>query len=408
VHRKELQQQQLEIDYDQPAIINFVLLNKLYDCTYTLATLSRPTQSFVLLSELDLLNILWRNDALKEKIMRIFGMTRAAKEMAIGRLSTSGPGFLLNQLVTRKGLGGPRRRFGSYQKKAKAFSIDDMQDHLADLWSLEFKNNPTAYDGQGYMLTGSIRTDGFSLQLMGLKLKECNSVKYKRLPEYVALPTRMLSVLSGIDDHLTEIRNVPLHDLLGMSVMDVQTQGVTKLGIDLGQNCVVGVCAILASEQNRPAGQSPTYINLAVKSKAVLQPTFKKRAWLEAQKSAISGTESINDLELRIPPRRGHGADFVAHVNARRAISGQLHEFYNSPRVMSRQYDARRAHEGEFSKITDQLLRMVGGSIGRRKDPDAKIVIGVGLGKFGPGSGLTSMDQAFASYFVRTVSVQNN
>ena len=73
---------------------------------------------------------------------------------------------------------------------------------------------------------------------------------------------------------------------------------------------------------------------------------------------------------------------------------------------MSRQYDARRAHEGEYSKITDQLLRMVGGSIGRRKDPDAKIVIGVGLGKFGPGSGLTSMDQAFASYFVRTVSVQ--
>ncbi|CAO3565409.1 unnamed protein product [Mortierella alpina] len=69
---------------------------------------------------------------------------------------------------------------------------------------------------------------------------------------------------------------------------------------------------------------------------------------------------------------------------------------------MSRQYDARRAHEGEFSKITDQLLRMVGGSIGRRQDTDAKIVIGVKLGKFGPGSGLTSMDQAFASYFVRT------
>ncbi|KAF9287977.1 hypothetical protein BGZ68_000999 [Mortierella alpina] len=45
---------------------------------------------------------------------------------------------------------------------------------------------------------------------------------------------------------------------------------------------------------------------------------------------------------------------------------------------------------------------MVGGSIGRRKDPEAKIVIGVGLGKFGPGSGLTSMDQAFASYFIRT------
>ncbi|KAF9287965.1 hypothetical protein BGZ68_000987 [Mortierella alpina] len=45
---------------------------------------------------------------------------------------------------------------------------------------------------------------------------------------------------------------------------------------------------------------------------------------------------------------------------------------------------------------------MVGGSIGCRKDPEAKIVIGIGLSKFGPGSGLTSMEQAFASYFIRT------
>ncbi|CAO3570129.1 unnamed protein product [Mortierella alpina] len=79
-----------------------------------------------------------------------------------------------------------------------------------------------------------MRTDGFSLQLLALKLKESNSVKYKRLSASVVLPPRMLSTLEGIDDHLTEIRNVPLHDFLGMSAKDVQTQGVTKLGIDLG------------------------------------------------------------------------------------------------------------------------------------------------------------------------------
>ncbi|KAF9561473.1 hypothetical protein EC968_005761 [Mortierella alpina] len=45
---------------------------------------------------------------------------------------------------------------------------------------------------------------------------------------------------------------------------------------------------------------------------------------------------------------------------------------------------------------------MVGGTIGKPKDADKKIVIGVGLGNFGSGSGLTSMDRAFASYFIRT------
>ncbi|KAF9572130.1 hypothetical protein EC968_010216 [Mortierella alpina] len=340
----------------------------------------------------DLLSILWKNDILKARIMRIFEMSRASKDVAAGILSTKGPGFLLNHLITRKGTGGPRRGHDSYQKTAKTFSIGGMKTHLAGLWSKEFKDNPTTYDGRGYMLTGSFRTDGFSLQILALKLKECSSVKYKRLPEYVDLPPRMLSVMSGIDDHLTEIRNVPLLELLDMSQEDVRVQGVTKLGIDLGQKL-----------RQRQKGAQPTYINLAVKSKAVLQPTFKKRAWLEAEKNtAVIGPKSINDLELSIPPRHGQDTDFVAHVNARRETSGQLRDFYSSPRMMSREYDARRAHEGEYSKITDQLLRMVGGTIGRPKDADAKIVIGVGLSKFGSGSGLTSMDQAFASYFIRT------
>lgn len=58
------------------------------------------------------------------------------------------------------------------------------------------------------------------------------------------LRPQTLLVLSGIYDHLTEIRNVPLLKLLDMSQSDVQTQGVSKLSIDLGQNCVVGACAI--------------------------------------------------------------------------------------------------------------------------------------------------------------------
>ncbi|KAF9944115.1 hypothetical protein BGZ72_002784, partial [Mortierella alpina] len=225
VQREELPRSALEADFTQPTIVNFVRLNKLYNSTYTLASHSGPTQSFVLLSELDLLDIFWKNKALKERIMEIFGMSTASKDMAAARLSTNGPGFLLNQLVTRKGTGGQRRGFGSYQKSAKSFSIEDMQDHLADLWSLDFRNNPTTYNGRGYMLTGSIRTDGFSLQLLALKLKECSSVKYKRLPEDVALPPRMLSVLSGIDDHLTEIRHVPLLQLLDMSRADVKEHG---------------------------------------------------------------------------------------------------------------------------------------------------------------------------------------
>ena len=76
-----------------------------------------------------------------------------------------------------------------------------MREHLLKLREPNF--DPRAYTDKGYALYGSIRTDGFRLQLLSFKLKELNSVKYKRLPDDI-LPERITSTVGDVDYYLTE------------------------------------------------------------------------------------------------------------------------------------------------------------------------------------------------------------
>ncbi|KAG0211194.1 hypothetical protein BGX28_008374 [Mortierella sp. GBA30] len=69
--------------------------------------------------------------------------------------------------------------------------------------------------------------------------------------------------------------------------------------------------------------------------------------------------------------------------------------------VLRHQWDARGAYKAEFFAITDSLLGMVGGSIGRRRDSENKVVIAVGLGDFKSKVGLGSVHTSFASFFVQ-------
>ncbi|KAF8937409.1 hypothetical protein BGZ47_009060 [Haplosporangium gracile] len=60
---------------------------------------------------------------------------------------------------------------------------------------------------RGYLLRGSIKTDGRQLQVLAFKLRELLSVRYKRYNSDL-LPDCLLSTTAGTDDHLTEVRNV--------------------------------------------------------------------------------------------------------------------------------------------------------------------------------------------------------
>jgi len=300
-------------------------------------------------------------------------------------------------------------------------------------------------------LRGSFRTDGHRFLLLSFKLKELNSGKYKRLPEN-QLPPRITSTVAGVDYYLTEVRNVvksaqDVMDLWGCDPLEIKV-----LGLDLGQAFVVGASAILPgqtdvdqnpetsgtgqdaimqdvdtlpgqpdSDQNpemiesdqdvdvddsqcldpnvAPPSQKKTqghaFYNLAVSQKAVYQPTLKLRSWTEHRKKEKTEeqTESVADIEWRLPPLRGPDTNVTEYKAISNANHDQLDTFYNGENMLYKRhvYDAKRARQEEFAVITDRLLNMVGGTIGRKREDDNKVAIGIGLGQFSSTSGLSSL-----------------
>ncbi|KAG0059120.1 hypothetical protein BGZ92_006999, partial [Podila epicladia] len=188
--------------------------------------------------------------------------------------------------------------------------------------------DPRAYAQKGYLLRGSIKTNGYQLQVLAFKLRELLSVRYKRYSSDL-LPDRLLTTTAGTDDHLTEVRNVfktkeDVERLLGCTAD--QLASVSYLGIDLGQACVVGSYAYLppgkepkggrnrhrgrrkrGSRGRKPRGSKCSkvktdsraksgmrHINLVAKQKAVAQPTLKHRRWMETQKAkALKKTSTL-------------------------------------------------------------------------------------------------------------------
>jgi hypothetical protein len=60
--------------------------------------------------------------------------------------------------------------------------------------------------------------------------------------------------------------------------------------------------------------QTTRYSDLAVKRKAVSQPTYSFASWLEGRKENTTGASTgriIQDIETALPPRKGEGALFL-------------------------------------------------------------------------------------------------
>ncbi|KAI7816380.1 hypothetical protein BC939DRAFT_482080 [Gamsiella multidivaricata] len=113
-----------------------------------------------------------------------------------------------------------------------------------------------------------------------------------------------------------------------------------------------------------------TYYNLAVKQKAIYQPTFKHRCWMEGQKSVVpDGIESTSDIETKLPSQRSGGVSLAIYLTELEKVQGRLNEFYNgNNRLMKHKWD--------------RLLNVLGGSIDRKGDEVNKVVIEIRLGKF--------------------------
>lgn len=434
------------IDSNVSAIENFIRLSKIDGGRRKSVPLTPVEQPFILFSETDLVNIFWSNPILKDWLSKKVPLMDGAKP-ALGDvaewLSTQAPGFLISRLLTdigrvdvkdskgkspTKAKEKRRRRNGPRSFDATTMSQKSMREHLSMLQKPDF--DPRSYTDKGYALYGSIRTDGFRLQLLSFKLRELNGVRYHRLSKDL-LPDKITSTIGGVDYFLSEIRNVVKTKDDVTRLWRCEPDKVQIIGLDLGQSYVVGASALLPNgryvknghnnggpnldgdvqmvELDDPSKAGKFY-NFVVKQKAVYQPIFKNRRWMEEEKkkSGPSNSESIMDIENSLPPRAGEGSDFLKHVEHLDKAAMILTKFYNGDsRFKKRKWDAKKALEAEFAVITDRVLSIVGGSVSRRRDESCKVVIAMGLGKFSSNSKLSSLHESFMSYFVQKVSLVN-
>ncbi|KAF9913876.1 hypothetical protein FBU30_002986, partial [Linnemannia zychae] len=301
------------------------------------------------------------------------------------------PGLLIKSFLADIGLTGlssRQRRKAGHRGAIEMPSFEEYESHLNMLDSEDFR--PESYLTKKYVPRGTIRTDGFLLQILCFKRRELYSVKYKRLPED-RLPSRLVTTFHGTGDYLTEIRNVlsSPEDVTDLWP-NVDPRSIKILALDAGQAFVVGAYAHLPhSEQAHdlahkttstfetpspimsattlPAPPQPSQIltqtpsshqntafhhNLAVNQKAVMQPTFRWRRWLEEEKTVTPEgfSDSVAKIESQLPPLRGADANVNNYVAILEQVEDQLVAFYNGKnnKYKRNMWDAERSKYIEY------------------------------------------------------------
>ncbi|KAF8936350.1 hypothetical protein BGZ47_009551, partial [Haplosporangium gracile] len=202
------------------------------------------------------------------------------------------------------------------------------------------------------------------------------------------------------------------NDMEGVVATVPQESTLTTTAATTGQHTTLG--AIIQDSSIIPMAQTSSttplstprsiFFNLAVKSKTVYQPTFRFRRWSESEKHVVpeGEKESIHAIETRLPPLKGPGASVMNYVKELELVEERLKAFYNghNHNYKKHQWDMVRARHMEYQLLADRLLKVVEGGLGIRSNPQDPVIIGVGLGKFGTSSGLSSLHSSFWSYFI--------
>ncbi|KAF9188467.1 hypothetical protein BGZ51_000556, partial [Haplosporangium sp. Z 767] len=161
----------------------------------------------------------------------------------------------------------------------------------------------------------------------------------------------LTSTVGGTDYWLTEARNVVKTQQDVVALWRCRPEEIKIFGLDLEQACVVGASALLPkepagagldqggdapakgpSDATKSAPSPAVYYSLAVKQEAIYQPIFKYRRWLEEQKQQVPSevTESISDIESRLPSLCVDDANFTNYVKEVEDVKERLDGFYNA------------------------------------------------------------------------------
>ncbi|GJJ75571.1 putative transposase [Entomortierella parvispora] len=117
----------------------------------------------------------------------------------------------------------------------------------------------------------------------------------------------------------------------------------------------------------------------------------------------IDAEESIADILRRLPPLHGPQASFTKYMQEMEKVAEKLDAFYGSQKYKKRHWDLKKAMEAEFAIMADRIMKSFGGSIGRRRRPDEKVLVAIGQGGSRYNKGLESMDSTFTAYLIRVL-----
>ncbi|KAG0288492.1 hypothetical protein BGZ98_004250, partial [Dissophora globulifera] len=378
------------IQEDRTAIENYIALNDLIPNRWRIAPLTSSKQAFVSFSEKELASFFWKRPLLKQRLLdlaRLDGTTVTSMVGLDAWIGGLAPGPIIKNFVCDidpTGLSNRRRRRCGHRAAVSIKSLDAIRSHL----QMIKETKPKDYHAKGYLPRGSIRTDGFRVQILAYKVRERQDAHFKRLPQE-DLPDRLTSTVAGTEYYLTEIGNViKAKEDIEMLWPGKDIQRMKILTLDGGQACVFGAFAHLPMGLgSRDKGKDK------VKDNAGDGSSQQKEAIPEKEE------ESIQNIESRLPSVRGSASSIVYYVKELQHVEDRLKTFYagDDHGFQRRQWDHARARQMEYQAMAERLVGIVGGSLGRRVEDnpdDDPVLIGIGLGQF-KSNRLSSLHSSF-------------
>ncbi|KAF9537618.1 hypothetical protein EC957_007865 [Mortierella hygrophila] len=324
------------IQDDISAVENFLQLNRITGNRRRIIPLTSFELPFMSFTEPEFASFFWKRESLKTQLADLVAEDGSPANTLVditNWIAGKGPGIIIKQFnadVAPQVKTSRQRRKAGHHGAVKLLTLEQIKSHLAaiqDKWV-----DPINYATKGYTLRSFIRMDGFWFQLPAYKLHELQSVRYRWL-EPTKLPLKLTSTVGGIDYYLQEIRRViTCKEDVEKLWPGVPVDRIKTLTLGGGQVCAIGAFADLAEDvlsqakgkdnanessmeeitttttvattiatdnqqstnastsasskvpvplrqsQGLPTSSSrTTFPNLAVKQKAVYQPTFRFR-----------------------------------------------------------------------------------------------------------------------------------
>ncbi|KAG0377717.1 hypothetical protein BGX24_005552, partial [Mortierella sp. AD032] len=330
------------INSSLPAIANYMLLNKASGGTRKIAPISPLSSRYVGFSERQLLPLFWHWPTLKSRIQRMISedgwfqnpTTVPALADAQDWLTQVAPGRIITTFVSDVGRLPAGQHNKGFRRSTMVMDFEGLREHLGRLRAETF--SPKEWTEKGYIHKGAIRTNSNLLQLLAFKVKELQSVRYRRVSDN-KLPNPLSTAIGGTNNFLTEARNVfkTTEDVENLLAADPSQ--VSVLSLDLGTSCVVGASVSL------PPGQTPATLRRPLDK----ERDKKKRRTRRAKRKPGSRKRRRERKKACSLAKQPTAPRYFDLVVKRKAVSqpthtseGDLDNFYNNTNFWKHQWDS--------------------------------------------------------------------